>query len=90
MALRARRAPEVTGLAHMVGAPGLVLEVREGAAWGEVHGERWRVESDGAGPPLLPGQHVRVTGQRGLVLLVQPDAGTPSPVPPPEGEPRHV
>lgn len=90
MALRARRRPQTTGAAHMLGALGVVMDVRDGEAWAEVHGERWRVELDGAGLPLAVGQRVRVTGQAGLVLAVQPEAGAHAPVQPPDGDSRHV
>lgn len=83
MALRARRAPQVTGAAHMLGAAGLVVDVRGGEAWAEVHGERWRVRPAASGTALTVGQRVRVTGQTGLVLAVQPDAGAPAPLQPP-------
>jgi membrane-bound serine protease (ClpP class) len=59
MALRARRAPVVSGGEHMIGALGEVLLVQGDEVWAEVHGERWQVRSDA---PLLPGQRVRVVG----------------------------
>lgn len=90
MALRARRAPQFTGAAHMLGAAGRVLEVRGDEAWAEVHGERWRVQPAGSGPALTVGDHVRVTGQTGLVLAVQPETGASAPVNPPDGDEHHV
>jgi len=69
MALRARRAPVVSGREEMLGADGQVLEVGPGEAWALVRGERWAVAS---GAPLAPGQGVRVTGMHGLTLQVEP------------------
>lgn len=76
MALRARRAPVVSGGEDMIGALGEVLLAEQGCAWAMVHGERWQVQAD---EPLLVGQRVRVTGMNGLLLQVQPepDAHTP-------------
>lgn len=74
MALRARRAPVVSGGENMVGARGEVLQIQDGEVWAEVRGERWKVHADA---PLQPGQVVRVVGLSGLLLQVQPDAGTP-------------
>lgn len=81
MALRARRAPVVSGGEGLVGALGEVLLVQGDEVWAEVRGERWQVRSES---PLLPGQHVRVLGMSDLVLQVRPDtenssASQPSP-----------
>jgi len=81
MALRARRAPVVSGGEDMVGALGDVLLVQGEEVWAEVRGERWQVHSDA---PLRPGQRVRVVGMRGLLLQVKPateadSASQPSP-----------
>jgi membrane-bound serine protease (ClpP class) len=70
MALRARRRPVVSGAEELVGATGEVTNVGESGAWAHVHGERWQVAGPG---PLAPGQRVRVTGVRGLVLDVRPE-----------------
>jgi membrane-bound serine protease (ClpP class) len=70
MALRARRAPVVSGGEGLVGALGDVVQVQDDQAWAEVHGERWQVRSES---PLLPGQRVRVLGLSDLVLQVRPD-----------------
>ncbi|MDP2021932.1 MAG: nodulation protein NfeD [Hydrogenophaga sp.] len=81
MALRARRAPVVSGGEDMVGALGEVVQVQDDQAWAEVRGERWQVRSES---PLLPGQRVRVLGLSDLVLQVRSDtenasASQPSP-----------
>lgn len=70
MALRARRAPVVSGGEGLVGALGEVFLVQGDEAWAEVRGERWQVRSDS---PLLPGQRVRVVGLSDLLLQVRPD-----------------
>jgi membrane-bound serine protease (ClpP class) len=70
MALRARKQPVVSGSEEMVGAPGEVLEHRDGQWWARVHSELWRVESAHA---LKRHMRVRVTGRDGLVLTVTPD-----------------
>jgi membrane-bound serine protease (ClpP class) len=81
MALRARRAPVVSGGEGLVGALGEVLLVQGDEVWAEVRGESWQVRSES---PLLPGQRVRVLGMSDLVLQVRPDtenssASQPSP-----------
>jgi membrane-bound serine protease (ClpP class) len=78
MALRARRAPVVSGGEHMIGALGEVLLVQGDEVWAEVHGERWQVRSDA---PLLPGQRVRVVG-----LGAAPDRSQASAHRSPQGE----
>ena len=75
MALRARRAPVVSGQEDMVGARGRVSDVAAGETWAIVHGERWRVQAEA---PLALGQAVRVTGLEGLTLRVQADPGAGS------------
>jgi membrane-bound serine protease (ClpP class) len=90
MALRARRAPQVSGSAHMLGARGTVMAVGDGQAWAEVHGERWRIDAGAATASLLPGQRVRVTGQTGLLLQVQLESSDSPPVHQPPGGQHHV
>ena len=67
LALRARRRPVVSGRESMVGSAGTVLTIDGGETWAQVEGERWRVSAEVA---LAPGDHVRVTGMDGLILLV--------------------
>lgn len=66
-ALRARRRPIVSGREELLGATGVVTVIDGGAAWAEIHGERWRVRS---AAPLVVGERVRVTGIDGLTLEV--------------------
>lgn len=72
MALRARRAPVVSGKEELVGASGQVLETTPSETWALVHGERWAVRCDTAA--LQPGQRVRVKAIQGLTLMVTPIA----------------
>ncbi|GJG96561.1 nodulation protein NfeD [Cupriavidus pauculus] len=72
--LRARRRPVVSGADTLVGSVGVVVDAVDaidtddmGNGWAMVHGEQWRVRSNG---PLARGQPVRVTGRHGLVLDV--------------------
>ena len=66
-ALRSRRRPVVSGSEGLTGSVATVVE------WGGVHGrvrvqgEMWAAES---GEVLAPGDSVRVTGRRGLTLIV--------------------
>lgn len=73
MALRARRQPVVSGSEEMHGIPGQVLAVDDNGAWVQVHGERWRADSQ---DKLTVGAPVRVTGMRGLTLEVRVDTDT--------------
>jgi membrane-bound serine protease (ClpP class) len=69
MALKARRAPVVSGREELIGAVGEVLEDTPGEGMARIHGELWSVRS---AHPLVHGQKVRVTGIDGLVLQVNP------------------
>lgn len=81
MALRARKAPVVSGVEELIGAAGEVQIVEGDDAWALVHGERWRVHAAG---PLAPRQRVRVLAVHGLTLDVQ----AADEFPPSEGETR--
>lgn len=70
MALKARRRSVVSGVEHMIGAPGVVLDDMQTDGWARVQGESWRVTSP---TPLMRGQRVRVTGIDGLTLSVRPE-----------------
>lgn len=70
MALRARRAPVVSGREEMVGALGEVTQSVNGQVWARIHGENWQV---GADVPLQPGQRVRVLELSGLIVKVRPE-----------------
>lgn len=79
MALRARRAPVVSGREDMLGALGQVSALNAEGAWARVHGEQWRVHAD---TPLALGQTVQVLGLTGLILQVQPVAAADTSPPP--------
>ena len=68
MALRARRAPVVSGREEMIGASAEIELIDGDMIWAQVRGERWRVRAAG---PLRPGQRVRVCGIDGLTLEVR-------------------
>jgi len=70
MALRARRAPVVSGAEQLIGARGEVIQVADGQTWALVRGEHWQVR---ATAPLQPGQRVRVVGLTDLILQVEPE-----------------
>jgi membrane-bound serine protease (ClpP class) len=46
MALRARRAPVVSGREQMVGVLGEVTQNVNGQVWARIHGENWQVSAD--------------------------------------------
>jgi membrane-bound serine protease (ClpP class) len=67
MALQARRAPIVSGLATMVGADGEMLEASGETGWASIHGETWKVRTAGH---LTRGQRIRVTDVDGVLPRV--------------------
>lgn len=71
MALRARRAPVVSGREQLIGSAGVIERSDGDVTWAWVQGERWRV---GAGADLRAGQAVRVTAVDGLTLTVEADS----------------
>jgi membrane-bound serine protease (ClpP class) len=72
MALRARRAPIVSGLATMVGADGEMLEDSGETGWASIRGETWKVRTAGH---LARGQRIRVVDVDGVVPRVAPVEG---------------
>ena len=68
VAIRARRRPVVTGREGMIGQIGEVT-IDHGEVWIYVNGERWQVLGN---KTLQAGQRVKVTGIKGLKLLVKP------------------
>ena len=75
MALRARKAPVVSGRESLIGATGVVELIAGDTVFVRVQGERWRVRSSA---PLLPGEQVRVTAIDGLTLDVVGNTGANS------------
>jgi membrane-bound serine protease (ClpP class) len=67
MALRARRAPIVSGLTTLVGADGEMLEVSGENGWANIRGETWRVRTTG---DVARGQRVRVVEVDGALPRV--------------------
>jgi membrane-bound serine protease (ClpP class) len=67
MALQARRAPIVSGLATMVGADGEMLEDCGETGWASIRGETWKVRTAGH---LTRGQRIRVVDVDGVVPRV--------------------
>ncbi|MBN9462141.1 MAG: nodulation protein NfeD [Burkholderiales bacterium] len=68
LAWRSRRRPVVAGQEAIIGQAGTVLDWAGGQGRVLVLGERWQAES---AAPLAPGERVRVTARRGLVLEVR-------------------
>ena len=72
MALGARKAPIVSGLATMVGADGEMLEVSGESGWASIRGETWKVRTAGQ---LTRGQKVRVVDFDGALPRVSATEG---------------
>ena len=72
LAVRAHRAPAVTGTAGMLEERGLALSSISPGGIGRVraHGEIWTATS---AEPITEGDTVRITGVQGLLLTVTPD-----------------
>ncbi len=62
LALRARRAPIVSGVRSLVGTDGEMLEDAADIGWARIHGETWRVKT---ASPLIRGQKIRVVDVEG-------------------------
>lgn len=69
MVLKSRKRPVITGSEELIHSTGEVLESFEQEGWVRVHGEQWRARTR---TPLLPGQQIKVTAMRGLLLEVEP------------------
>jgi membrane-bound serine protease (ClpP class) len=72
MALRARRAPIVSGLTTMVGADGEMLEDSGEIGWANIRGETWKVRTAGR---LARGQRIRVVAVDGMLPRVSAAEG---------------
>ncbi|MET0345572.1 MAG: NfeD family protein, partial [Casimicrobiaceae bacterium] len=62
LALRARRAPIVSGMTSLVGADGEMLDDAAGTGWANIRGETWKVATTAR---LTRGQKIRVIGVDG-------------------------
>jgi membrane-bound serine protease (ClpP class) len=67
MAVRARRAPIVSGVQALVGADGEMLEDATETGWANIRGETWQVLT---GDRLVRGQKIRVVSVDGLLPRV--------------------
>jgi membrane-bound serine protease (ClpP class) len=67
MAVRARRAPIVSGLSTMVGADGEMLEDSGETGWANIRGETWKVRTAAR---LTRGQRIRVVAVDGALPRV--------------------
>jgi membrane-bound serine protease (ClpP class) len=67
LAVRARRAPIVSGVQSLVGADGEMLEDATETGWANIRGETWQVHT---GDPLVRGQKIRVVSVDGLLPRV--------------------
>ena len=73
MAVRARRAPIVSGVASLVGADGEMVDDATGVGWATIRGETWQVATDAR---LVRGQRIRVVGMDGVMPRVAAAEGT--------------
>ena len=67
LAVRARRAPIVSGVQSLVGADGEMLEDATETGWANIRGETWQVRT---GDRLVRGQKIRVVAVDGLLPRV--------------------
>jgi len=73
MAVRARRAPIVSGVGSLVGADGEMVDDAAGVGWATIRGETWRVATEAR---LARGQKIRVVGMDGVMPRVAAAEGT--------------
>jgi membrane-bound serine protease (ClpP class) len=73
MAVRARRAPIVSGVASLVGADGEMVDDATGIGWATIRGETWQVATEAR---LARGQKIRVVGMDGVMPRVAAAEGT--------------
>jgi membrane protein implicated in regulation of membrane protease activity len=57
----------------MIGERGVAKEKLVPSGYVKIHGELWRAEKIGEGPPIEEGQRVRVKRMEGLTLFVVPE-----------------
>lgn len=69
LAAKAHRRRIVSGREEMIGSFGETLEAFEKKGRVRVHSELWQAQSD---QPLQAGQAIKVTGMKGLTLIVEP------------------
>lgn len=69
LAFKSHRRPVVSGREQLLGSEGVVVADFDVEGVVAIHSERWRAQS---ASPLKKGQRVRVTGEDGLTLQVEP------------------
>lgn len=69
MAIKARRRPVVSGLDELINGEAIVIDDFNQQGMVSIHSETWQATTS---VPLHKGQHVRVTGSKGLILSVEP------------------
>lgn len=69
MALKARKRPVVSGLDELINGEAIVIDDFDQQGTVSIHSENWQASTS---TPLQKGQHVRVTGSKGLTLFVKP------------------
>ncbi len=69
MAFKARKRAIVSGLEQLINGEAIVINDFEQTGNVRIHSETWQASST---TPLQKGQHVTVTGSKGLMLYVQP------------------
>ncbi|HNR23424.1 MAG TPA: NfeD family protein, partial [Steroidobacteraceae bacterium] len=74
-AARSRARPVVSGREQLLRSSGIVTRVDATSAWAQIEGENWQIQSSA---PLAEGMTVHVVGLRGLTLIVEPAASSPS------------
>ena len=72
MAVRARRAPLVSGVQSLVGADGEMLEDAAETGWASIRGETWKVQTAGH---VARGQKIRVVDVNGVLPRVSATEG---------------
>lgn len=73
IAIKARRKPVVSGLDELINAEAIVINDFEQQGSVSIHSETWKAKTS---TPLQKGQHVKVTGNKGLTLTVEPMEAT--------------
>ncbi|MEA3404443.1 MAG: nodulation protein NfeD, partial [Pseudomonadota bacterium] len=69
LALKSRRRPVVSGLEELIGGEAIVVNDFDHQGTVIIHSEHWQALSD---TPLHKSQQVKVTGIKGLTLIVEP------------------
>jgi membrane-bound serine protease (ClpP class) len=57
----------------LIGETGVAIDRIDPIGHVHLHGEQWKAERIGSGPPIEKGKKVKVCGREGLILQIQPD-----------------